>query len=418
MKEKAILVTPYQDQRGEWDSADLSNELRSLATSCSAEVVGELVCNIKKISPAYYIGKGKVADIALLAREKKADLIIFNNDLTGSQQKNLEDVIGLKTVDRTQLILDIFADRAKSSEGKIQVELAQLEYLLPRLIGRGIALSRLGGGIGTRGPGEQKLEMDRRRINDRIARLKSKLQKLTNQRNMRRKKRERFAVSSIAIIGYTNAGKSTLLNALTSSRVVTEDRLFSTLDPTIRTFVLPDNQKILFVDTVGFLNQLPHHLVEAFRATLEEVIEADILLHVMDASHPKVEAQNTAVYRVLEELKIENKPVIIALNKIDNLENIQTLRRLQRSFGGGIPVSALKRKGFDELTMCISERLSGLMTVVNIVLPHTQMKVLSVIYENGHVLDRQYKGDKIYIKAKIPIKLRDKLLACNSINIT
>jgi len=418
MKEKAILVTPYQDQRGEWDSADLSNELRSLATSSSAEVVGELVCNIKKPSPAYYIGKGKVADIALLARDKNADLVIFNNDLTGSQQKNLEDVVGLKTVDRTQLILDIFASRAKSSEGKVQVELAQLEYLLPRLIGSGVALSRLGGGIGTRGPGEQKLEVDRRRINDRIARLKSKLQKLTSQRSMRRKKRERFAVSSIAIIGYTNAGKSTLLNALTSARVVTEDRLFSTLDPTIRTFVLPDNQKILFADTVGFLNQLPHHLVEAFRATLEEVIEADILLHVMDASHPKVEAQNTAVHHVLEELKIENKPVIIALNKIDNLENIQTLRRLQRSFGGGIPVSALKRKGFDELTMCISERLSGLMTVVNIVLPHTQMKVLSVIYENGHVLDRQYKGDKIYIKAKIPIKLRDKLLACNSINIT
>ena len=418
MKEKAILVTAYQEQHGEWSSSDLATELRNLAASCSAEVVAELVCDIKKISPAYYIGKGKVADIALLAKDKKADLVIFNNDLTGSQQKNLEDVIGLKTVDRTQLILDIFADRAKSGEGKVQVELAQLEYLLPRLTGRGIALSRLGGGIGTRGPGEQKLEMDRRRINDRIARLKSKLQKLTSQRNMRRKKRERFAVSSIAIIGYTNAGKSTLLNALTSATVVTGDRLFSTLDPTIRMFALPDNQKILFVDTVGFLNQLPHHLVEAFRATLEEVIGADILLHVMDASHPKVEAQNTAVHHVLKELKIENKPVIMALNKIDNLENMQPLRRLQRSFGGGIPISALKRKGFDELIKCISERLSGLVTVANIVLPHTQMKVLNVIYENGQVLNRQYKGDKIHIKAKIPIKLRDQLKAYNNINIT
>jgi len=418
MKEKAILVTAYQTQLGEWNSSDLATELYNLATSCSAEVVGELICNIKKISPAYYIGKGKVADIALLARDKNADLVIFNNDLTGSQQKNLEDVIGLKTVDRTQLILDIFANRAKSSEGKVQVELAQLEYLLPRLTGRGIALSRLGGGIGTRGPGEQKLEVDRRRINDKIARLKGKLQKLTNQRNMRRKKRERFAVSSIAIIGYTNAGKSTLLNALTSARVVTEDRLFSTLDPTIRTFVLPDNQKILFVDTVGFLNQLPHHLVEAFRATLEEVIEADILLHVMDASHPKVEAQSTAVHHVLKELKIENKPVIIALNKIDNLENIQALRRLQRSFGGGIPISAMERKGFDELTRCLSERLSRLVTVTNIVLPHTQMKVLNIIYENGRVLNKQYKGDKIHIKAKIPIKLRDQLKAYNNINIT
>lgn len=411
MIEKAIIVTAYQAQPNEWDSSELSEELRSLAASCRAKVISELVCNIKKVSPAYYVGKGKVTEIAHLAKEKRADLVIFNNDLTGSQQKNLEDIIGLKTIDRTQLILDIFADRAKSGEGKIQVELAQLDYLLPRLTGRGIVLSRLGGGIGTRGPGEQKLEMDRRKIKDRIVKLKHGLRKLTDQRVMRRKRRERFAVSIIALIGYTNAGKSTLLNSLTNSNVVTENRLFSTLDSTIRAFVLPDNQKVLFVDTIGFLNQLPHHLIEAFKATLEEVIEADILLHILDASHPKVLAQNTAVNRVLEELGIKDKPIIPVLNKIDNLENPHILRRLQRSFEASVPISALHKRGLKELADCISARLSGFMTEVNIAIPHSHMKVLNMVYEHGQVLTKDFMGDKIYAKVRIPTKLKDSLNA-------
>lgn len=417
MIEKAILVTAYQKESSEWSSADLSEELQNLAISCGAEAVCELICNVKKISPTYYIGKGKVAEIALLAKERRADLIIFNNDLTGSQQKNLEDIIGLKTIDRTQLILDIFADRAKSNEGKVQVELAQLQYLLPRLTGRGIALSRLGGGIGTRGPGEQKLEMDRRKIRSRIAKLKWNLQKLTNQRMMRRKKRENFAILSIAIIGYTNAGKSTLLNSLTDSNVVTGGRLFSTLDPTIRAFVLPTNQKVLFVDTVGFLNKLPHHLIEAFKATLEEVVDADMLIHILDASHPKVIAQNIAVHEVLDKLDVREKPIITVLNKIDNLENPYILRRLERSFERSIPISALKRIGFKELIDCISAKLSAFMTEINITIPHSQMKILNLIYEHGQLLKKKFINDRIYIEAKVPVKLKNQLIAHNYIEI-
>jgi len=418
MIEKAILVTAYHLQSKQWSSEDLSEELRNLAVSCGAEVADEVICSLKQVSPKYYIGKGKVEELELLARRKKADLLIFDNDLTGSQQKNLEDIIGLKIIDRTQLILDIFARRAKSSEGKIQVELAQLEYLLPRLTGRGIALSRLGGGIGTRGPGEQKLEMDRRRIRKRISKLKDDLQRLTKQRIMRKKKRERFTVSTIAIIGYTNAGKSTLLNSLTDSSVITGDKLFSTLDPTIRAFVLPSNQKVLFVDTVGFLNDLPHHLIEAFKATLEEVVEADILLHVLDASHPKVSAQRIAVHQVLEKLGIKDKPIIAVLNKADKVENEHILKRLERGFEGGVCVSALHKKGFSELIGRITKGLSGIMAEVDIEMPNTQMKLLSLIHEHGRVLEKSFTNDKIHLKARVLSKFKEQLKGYNNIKIS
>ena len=416
MIEKSIIVTACQAKPSGWNPQDLSEELRNLAISCGAKVAGEIICNIKEISPATYIGKGKVTDIALLAEEKGADLVIFNNDLTGSQQKNLEDVIGLKTIDRTQLILDVFAERAKSSEGKIQVELAQLEYLLPRLTGKGIALSRLGGGIGTSGPGEQKLEMDRRKIKERIAKLKSDLLKLTSQRAMRKKKREGFSLSTIAIIGYTNAGKSTLLNSLTNSNVITGDKLFSTLDPTIRAFVLPNNQKVLFVDTVGFLNGLPHHLIEAFKATLEEVVEADMLLHIVDVSHPMVIAQNAAVREVLIKLGAEQKPTIIALNKTDKIHDVFMLKRFQKTFEKSIPISALNKEGFKELVDSITRELSFLIAEVKLTIPHDQMKILSLIHEHGQVITTKFTDSGVYVEAKIPIKLRDQLMAHNFIN--
>jgi GTP-binding protein HflX len=419
MIEKAILVTAYQHDVSDWSGPDLAGELRHLAVSCGAAIASEVMCTIKKISPTYFIGKGKVHELATLAKKTNADLIIFNNDLTGSQQKNLEDIVGVKTIDRTQLILDIFADRAKSSEGKVQVELAQLEYLLPRLIGHGIALSRLGGGIGTRGPGEQKLEMDRRKIKDRIVKLKYDLQKMTHARMMRRKKRESFAISSIAIVGYTNAGKSTLLNALTHARVVTGDKLFSTLDPTIRAFVLPNNQKVLFADTVGFLNKLPHHLIEAFKATLEEVIDADILLHILDVSHPKVIAHSVAVHQILEMLNIGKKPRIVVLNKVDILDNIHILKRFERYFEKSISISALHKKGFNELMQCIADELAHLMTEIDIVMPNNQMKIVSLIHEHGVVLEKNFTNDnKILIKAKIPIKLRDQLAAHPELHVS
>ncbi|MGB2706190.1 MAG: GTPase HflX, partial [Candidatus Omnitrophota bacterium] len=332
----------------------------------------------------------------------------FNNDLTGTQQKNLEDIINVKIVDRTQLILDIFARRARSNEGKIQVELAQLLYLLPRLTGKGILLSRLGGGIGTRGPGEQKLEIDRRRIKDRITKLKRDLGKLNLQRSTRRKQRAKFSLLSIAIIGYTNSGKSTLLNALTESHVYTQDKLFSTLDPTIKSFVLPNNQKVLFVDTVGFLNELPHHLIESFKATLEEVVCADVLLCLVDISHQKAKEMQKAVFDVLAELGAGEKPMITALNKIDMVGENE-IRRLTREFKDAIPISALKKINFQALIDKIVLYLNNIVKTYTIVLPQRKASLISLIHEKGHVLKREYRGDEVHLEVQLPASLYEKI---------
>lgn len=413
--ERAITITVDLGRRGEWSAEESAQELGELAVSAGAKVVKELIVHKPKIEPACYIGKGKAEEIAASCAADGIDIVIFNNDLTGSQQKNLEALVSAKTIDRTQLILDIFARHAHSNEGKIQVELAQLMYLLPRLTGKGIHLSRLGGGIGTRGPGEKKLEVDRRRIRARINHLEKELGNLSARRKMMRKKRERFSVLSIAIIGYTNAGKSTLLNALTDSNVTVEDKLFSTLDPTVRKFTLPNNQKVLFADTVGFLNDLPHHLVEAFKATLEEVVEADLLLHVVDISHPKAMEQSGAVYKVLRELGAENKAVITALNKIDRVENKLLIEKAMNFFTDSVPISALKKEGFGPLINAVKNHMRGLMTNIRIQIPASDTNIMSIIYENGLVTSRTYKEDKVYIEAEVPVrvaKLLDKYAAC------
>jgi GTP-binding protein HflX len=406
--EKVLLVTVDFGKSRAWSAQDAAQELKELARSAGAEVKDEIICQRDKISPAFFIGKGKVDEIALLAREHNLDAVIFNNDLSGSQQKNLEDMLALKTIDRTQLILDIFAKRAKSNEGKVQVELAQLSYLLPRLVGKGIMLSRLGGGIGTRGPGETKLEVDRRRIRDRIAKLKKDLERLTAQRRMRGKSRQKIPIPSIAIIGYTNAGKSTLLNSLTRSDVFAEDQLFSTLDPTIRQFTLPTNQRILFVDTVGFLHDLPHHLIESFKATLEEVLEADILLHVLDATHPKVQEQSEAVYKVLSELGVRDKPVITALNKIDRLQTA-AVEKFKRAFEDAVPISALKKQNFQELIDRITLQLAPMIDIIDVTVPQARMDIITAIYEHGHVLSKDYKDQDIHIRAQVPVKLKERI---------
>ena len=348
--ELALTITVDLGKREGWTAPDRANELKELVTSTGAKVIKELIVHREKIDSASYIGSGKIDQIAQVCTEENINVVIFNNDLSGTQQRNLEGIIKRKVIDRTQLILDIFARRAHSNEGKIQVELAQLMYLLPRLTGKGAELSRLGGGIGTRGPGEQKLEVDRRRIRARITHLKRELEKLSVRRAMMRKKRERFSMLTIAIVGYTNAGKSTLLNSLTSSNVIVQDKLFSTLDPTIRRFVLPSGQVVLFADTVGFLDQLPHHLIEAFKATLEEVVEADLLLHVIDIDHPKTMAQSNAVYNVLEKIGVKDKPIITVLNKIDKIENKVLIEKLRAFFNNAVPISALKKEGFKELS--------------------------------------------------------------------
>jgi len=355
--EKALLVTTEffdNDYKDTWKLDDINFELRELVKSAGLSVAGSVECFKDRPTAGYYIGTGKAEEIGAVRADKGANVVIFGNDLSSTQQQNLEDIIGVKVIDRTQLILDIFAHRAHSMEGKVQVELAQLQYLLPRLKGKGIMLSRLGGGIGTRGPGEQKLEMDRRKIREKISNLKDELKKIHLRRDGLRRKRHESELANISLIGYTNAGKSTLLNALTHSDVIAEDRLFSTLDPTARRFILPNNQRVVFVDTVGFLHNLPHHLIEAFKATLEEVTEADILIHILDASSPMIHELNDAVYEVLEELEISGKPIIVALNKIDKIEDKPMIERLKKDFDNAIPISALNKENLGELIERIS----------------------------------------------------------------
>jgi GTP-binding protein HflX len=405
--EKALLVTVDLGKREAWSAEERSQELKELARSVGAKVAKEMIVHRHELSAAQYIGIGKAEEIAKICADERIGLVIFNNDLSGSQQKNLEEVIKTKTIDRSQLILDIFARRAHTNEGKLQVELAQLTYLLPRLTGKGIQLSRQGGGIGTVGPGEQKLEVDRRRIKTRISKLKDELEDLSKRRAMMRKKRTRFSILTIAIVGYTNVGKSTLLNALTNSKVVTQDKLFATLDPTIRKFVLPNKQKLLFVDTVGFVTDLPHHLVEAFKATLEEVVESDILLHLVDISHPKAMEQSDAVYKVLEEIGAKDKTMITVLNKIDIVSDPIVIQRAKNAFNASVAVSALKKEGLEGLINSILPHIASLMATVKIEIPQSDAKTLNLIYENGRVISREYKGDSVLIEAEVPLRIKE-----------
>lgn len=413
LKEKAISVTiaSRQDKLKGWDAEDAAAELKELALSSGVNVIDEVLCRGDEPTPNYLIGKGKAEEIHQLIHtyDEDIDVVIFGKDLSSTQQRNLEDILGIKTIDRTQLILDVFAQRAHSNEGKLQVELAQLEYLLPRLTGKGILLSRLGGGIGTRGPGEQKLEIDRRRLRKRIGRIKKDLEGVRLRRNQLRKNRIEHSIATVAVIGYTNAGKSTLLNSLTHSNVMVSNKLFSTLDPTSRRYILPDNQKVLFVDTVGFIHNLPHNLIEAFKASLEEVQEADLLLHVLDISSQKANEQHDAVYEVLKELGAETKPLVTALNKIDLIDNKYIIERFRKNIADSAAISALKTTGFEGLINLISKRLTPLIETVDLFIPHNRMALLSTIYEEGKVIERKDTPQGIHIKAIIPTRLRLRL---------
>lgn len=358
--------------------------------------------------PTFYIGKGKADEIARLCEQVKADVVIFDHDLTPSQQRNLEEKIGVKIVDRSQLILDIFALRANSAAGKIQVELAQLNYLLPRLKGKGILLSRLGAGIGTRGPGETKLEVDRRKIKERIIKLNKKIKQIEKQRQILRKKRARWWVA--ALIGYTNVGKSTLLNRLTEAKVKVDDKLFATLDPTTRKVTLPNNQVLLLTDTVGFINKLPHHLIAAFHATLQEVKEADILINVLDASHPKVMEQNRATYSVLKELNVREKPIINVLNKVDLVQDKAQIERLKRALDSPVLVSALTGYGVDDLLNYIAKMLDKKRVNTVFFFPYQRSDLVSLVCNQGEIIDREYLKDRVMIKAKVAPVLAEKLI--------
>lgn len=352
--ERAVLVTVQFDPRFAkasrlWNLEDEAGELRQLALSCGCQVAAEMAARRHTPVAGTFLGSGKLAEIAQIAAQNQAGMIIFNQELSPAQQRNIEEAVGAKTLDRTQLILDIFAQRARSQEGKVQVELAQLRYLLPRLSGKGVMLSRLGGGIGTRGPGEQKLETDRRRIRMRISRLNDELEKLSQRRQAMRLRRKEGAVPVIALVGYTNAGKTTLLNCLTGSIGTAKNQLFTTLDPLARRLRLPDGSTVVLTDTVGFLHHLPHSLIEAFKATLEEARDADLLLHVMDASHPLIESHAAAVRDVLAELGLQEKPVLTVLNKKDCVQDLNRLESWVALYQPAVAVSAKTGDGTAQL---------------------------------------------------------------------
>lgn len=395
--------------------AESMEELAGLARGAGAEVLDSVIQVRDRIHPATLIGSGKVSELRAWADQLGADLVLFDHDLTPTQQRNLESALERRVLDRTQLILDIFARHARTREGRLQVELAQLSYLLPRLTGRGVELSRLGGGIGTRGPGETKLESDRRRIARRMGKLKADLESVRSTRRLQRRKRTAVPLLTIALVGYTNAGKSTLFNALTSGGAVADSRMFATLDPTIRALELPSKRRVLLSDTVGFIRNLPPTLVQAFRATLEEVTEAAMILHVVDVSSEHHREQAGEVLRILQELRAHNKPQILTLNKTDLLS--QTAAGVKAALPGEtagadevVAISARRRRGMNELIAAIERRLPvETLSVQRYHFDHNQGDKLSFLYQHARVLERKDVASGVEIVAEVSEGLRSRL---------
>jgi GTP-binding protein HflX len=376
-------------------------ELARLADSAGGVIVGTLVQHRGKPVPATFLGKGKVEELHQLCEEATADLVIADHELTPVQQRNLEDALELKVIDRTALVLDIFARRAQTHEGRLQVELAQMTYLLPRLAGRSPMLSRLGGGIGTRGPGETKLEVDRRRIRRRITDLRRQIGEIRQHRSLQRQARKEAHFPTIALVGYTNAGKSTLLNALTGAEAFVEDKLFATLDPMVRKVTLPNQRPVLLIDTVGFITRLPTQLVAAFRATLEEVTEADVIVHVVDGSHPDWRDQMRSVDKILADLDAADKPTVIAVNKTDRI-GPKDARAVLSEIGEGVAISALHKVGLINLLRLISQRLPEGLVTVRLTVPYAHAGALSKLFDQGRVIRQDYGQDGIRIEAELP----------------
>jgi len=387
---------------------DSLEELSELATSAGGEVIGDGLQKMASPCASTFIGKGKADEFARHCRGAEVDTVIFDDELSPAQSRNLEKLFNCKVLDRTSLILDIFAQRARTREGKLQIELARLQHLLPRLTGFWGHLSRQKGGIGMRGgEGETQLETDRRRVQDRIARISSELEVVRRQRSTQRQARQRNHWALASIVGYTNAGKSTLLNSLTGSSVLAEDKLFATLDPTTRRLRLPTNQNVLLTDTVGFIRKLPHGLVEAFKATLEEVVQAELLLHVVDASHPQAAEQVTAVDSVLKEIGAEGKPTVMVFNKIDKLNGNQgLLSRFLECHPRGVPISATTGHGVRELMAELGSQLRPIRQLLELSVPHHHAGIIARLHEVGQILERSYDGQTARFKARIPPHLR------------
>ncbi len=405
MKEKVVLVG-VSEQDGD-DAEDSVAELAELVKTAGAEVVGTLIQKRALIHPGTYVGTGKVQEIAELVEQTGATGIVCDDELSPAQLKNLEMMLNTKVMDRTLIILDIFAARAITSEGKIQVELAQLKYRLSRLAGMGRSMSRLGGGIGTRGPGEKKLEMDRRLIKDRIAQLNRELKEIRQHREITRAQREKNKIPVAAIVGYTNAGKSTLLNTLTDAKVLEEDKLFATLDPTTRLLELPGRQQILLTDTVGFIRKLPHHLIEAFKSTLEEAKYADYILHVVDASNPQRDKQMHIVYETLYQLDIKEKTIVTLFNKQDAVVEKEPLRDFKAD--RTLSISARTGQGLDELKELLCELLREDKILVERIVPYDAAGIIQQIRKSGELLEEEYRAEGIYVKAYVPAELYGKL---------
>src|SRR5438046_2268187 len=400
--ERALLIGLEKEGVSKWDLRDSLEELAELANSAGGELVDTVTQKLPKPTAPYYIGRGKAESIKDACQDRRVTSIIFDDELSPAQGRNLENLLARKVLDRTQLILDIFAQRARSREGRLQIELAQLQYLLPRLTRMWDHLSRQTGGIGTRGPGETQLEVDRRRVQERIARLERELEAVRKTRAIQRQGRKRHQWPVAAVVGYTNAGKSTLLNLLTGADVVTQNKLFATLDPTTRSFVLPNKQRVLLTDTVGFLRKLPHTLIESFKAKLEEVSEADLLIHIVDLSHPRVDDQMEAVEGVIKELDAFGKQTLIVFNKIDKLQNRELAETYVKRFPGSVAISARTGEGVNQLVQALQNALSAWRLRSRFRIPSDQSALVAEIHQVGHVLELRYEGNDALIIAPVP----------------
>jgi GTP-binding protein HflX len=406
--EKTVLVGLEHNGVSRWDLQDSLEELRELAATAGAKVVDTVTQKLDHPTAPYYIGKGKAEEVAARCTETGAGSIIFDDELSPAQGRNLEEVTSKKILDRTQLILDIFARRARSREGRLQIELAQLQYLLPRLTRMWTHLSRQTGGIGTRGPGETQLEVDRRRVQERIARLQKDLEEVRKHRAIQREGRARHQWPVVAIVGYTNAGKSSLLNRLTNAGVIAEDKLFATLDPTTRQFVLPNKLKVLFTDTVGFIRKLPTTVIESFKATLEELKSADLLVHVVDLSHPQWEDHIASTEAVIRELEADGKHTLVVFNKIDRLENPEAVQAAMARHPNSVAISVKTGENLQEFVDELQNQLSAWRLRQKFRIPQSDSAALAELHRAGHVVETSYEGDDALVTAHIPPALEPK----------
>ena len=400
-EERVILVAVSTDDND--DTVHSVEELSELVATAGAVTVGTVIQNREKIHPGTYVGKGKIEEIREMIWEREATGIVCDDELSPAQLKNLEDALQTKVMDRTMIILDIFAGRARTREGKIQVELAQLKYRAVRLVGMRNSLSRLGGGIGTRGPGEKKLEIDRRLIHDRISVLKAELEDVKRHREVQRKQREKGSTMSVAIVGYTNAGKSTLLNKLTQAGILAEDKLFATLDPTTRALTLPGGEKVLLTDTVGFIRKLPHHLIEAFKSTLEEAKYSDVILHVVDCSNPQMDMQMYVVYETLRQLEVKGKEIVTVFNKIDKETADPVCRDPHADYR--VKISAKTGEGLDSLLETLETILRNRRIYLEKIFGYHEAGKIQKIRKNGQLLSEEYTDEGILVKAYVPAEL-------------